>query len=66
MSFVSKVGRGDNKVTGDEKPYWPLAKLDCFNTQKKCNEFTFSQAQTSLRGGLIKVNHLLLAYDLYG
>ena len=37
----------------------PLAKLDCFCTQKTFNAFTFSQAQTSLRGGPILEFHLL-------
>ena len=43
----------------------PLAKLDCFCTQKKIHVLTFSQAQISLRDGQIRVFHLLLAYDLH-
>ena len=46
-----------------KRPIGPLAKLDYFCTQKK-KLFTFSQAQTSLRGGPILAFHLLLALDL--
>ena len=37
----------------------PLDKLYCFWNWKKFHAFTFSQAQTSLRGGLIWEFHLL-------
>ena len=52
-------------LSGDESPDWPLAKLGCFLTQKKINVFTFNQAQTSLRGGPIRVFRLLLAFDFH-
>ena len=48
-----------------KRPIGPLAKLDYFCTQKKINAFSFSQAQTSWRGGLIRAFHLLLALDLH-
>ena len=41
-------------------PYQPPV----FVHRKKFNVFTFSQAQTSLSGGLIREFHLLLAYNL--
>ena len=37
----------------------PLAKLDCFRTQKHFNVFTFSQGQTGLRVGQMRMFHLL-------
>ena len=40
--------------------------MDCLCTQKKFNVGTFSQAQTGLRGEIIRVFNLLLAYDLNG
>ena len=39
-----------------------LARLDCFCTLEKFNAFTFSQAQTSLRGWPIRAP---LAFELH-
>ena len=62
-----KLSHGDEMVSYHEMKCRidPLAKLDCFCTQKKFNVFTFSQAQTGLRGGPIQALHLLLAYNLF-
>ena len=59
FSISVDLNRGDHKLTGYEMAYRPPAKLDCFCTQKKINELTFSQAQTSLRGGPIPALHLV-------
>ena len=53
-------------LTGDEIPYRPPGSARLFLTLKRFTVFTFNQAQTSLRGGLIRAFHFLLAYNLHG
>ena len=59
FSILVDLNQRDHKLTGYEMAYRTPAKLDCFCTQKKINELTFSQAQTSLRGGPIPALHLV-------
>ena len=56
---VDRFIRGALKLQDLKLTISLLAKLEYFCTQKKFNAFTFSQAQTSLRGEPIREFHLL-------